>query len=46
VNNILDVEFESNGYTWGYMGGGDTYRENYYYPQAGTNFMGMLTFKF
>jgi iron complex outermembrane receptor protein len=46
INNILDEEFESNGYTWGYLGGGDTYRENYYYPHAGTNFMGMLTLKF
>ena len=46
INNILNEEFESNGYTWGYLGGGDAYRENYYYPQAGTNFMGMLTLKF
>jgi iron complex outermembrane receptor protein len=45
VNNILDEEVESNGYTWGYLGGGDVYRENYYYPQAGTNFMAMLTVK-
>jgi iron complex outermembrane receptor protein len=45
INNILDEEFESNGYTWGYLGGGDIYRENYYYPQAGTNFMAMLTIK-
>ena len=45
INNILDEEYESNGYTWGYLGGGDAYRENYYYPQAGTNFLAMLTFK-
>lgn len=46
VNNILDETYESNGYTWGYLGGGDSYRENYYYPQAGLNFMGMVTLKF
>lgn len=46
ANNILDETYESNGYTWGYLGGGDSYRENYYYPQAGRNFMGMITLKF
>jgi iron complex outermembrane recepter protein len=46
ANNILDEEFESNGYTWGYLGGGDEYRENYYYPQAGRNFMIMLALRF
>lgn len=46
INNILEEEYESNGYTWGYAGGGQQYRENYYYPQAGRNFMAMLTLKF
>jgi iron complex outermembrane recepter protein len=45
ANNILDELYESNGYTWGYMGGGETYRENYYYPQAGRNYMGMIAIK-
>ena len=45
VNNILNVEYESNGYTWGYQGGGAAFRENYFYPQAGTNFLGMLAIK-
>lgn len=42
VNNIFNFEYESNGYTWGYLGGGAEYRENYYYPQAGRNFMAMI----
>jgi iron complex outermembrane receptor protein len=46
INNILEEEYESNGYTWGYAGGGQQYRENYYFPQAGRNFMAMLTLKF
>jgi iron complex outermembrane receptor protein len=46
VNNIFNEVYESNGYTWGYLGGGDAYRENYYYPQAGRNFMVMLTLSF
>jgi len=46
INNVLDGEYESNGYTYGYLGGGDEYRENFYYPQAGVNYMAMLTMKF
>lgn len=46
VNNVFNHKYESNGYTWGYAGGGDQYREIYYYPQAGRNFMIMLTVKF
>ncbi|HYG18140.1 MAG TPA: TonB-dependent receptor, partial [Ohtaekwangia sp.] len=45
-NNILNEEYESNGYTWGYAGGGDQYRENYYYPQAGRNYIVMLSLAF
>jgi iron complex outermembrane receptor protein len=46
INNVLDEKYESNGYTYGYLGGGDEYRENFYYPQAGRNFLAMLIFKF
>jgi iron complex outermembrane recepter protein len=46
VNNVLDEMYESNGYTWGYLDGATSYRENYYYPQAGRNFMAMLTLSF
>jgi iron complex outermembrane receptor protein len=46
VNNILDEVYESNGYTWGYLAGSTEYRENYYYPQAGRNFMGMISLRF
>jgi len=46
LNNLLDETYESNGYTWGYSGGGENYRENYYYPQAGRNFMVMVALKF
>jgi iron complex outermembrane receptor protein len=46
INNILGEEYESNGYTWGYLAGPTEYRENYYYPQAGRHFMGMISIKF
>ncbi len=46
INNILDEAYESNGYTWGYLAGAVAYRENYYFPQAGRNFMAMISLKF
>jgi iron complex outermembrane receptor protein len=45
INNIFDQKYESNGYTWGYIGGGAEYRENYFFPQAGTNFLAMVTIR-
>jgi iron complex outermembrane receptor protein len=44
--NIFDVSYSSNGYTYGYLGGATTYRQNYYYPQAGRNFLVMTSFRF
>lgn len=46
LNNIFDVEYESNGYTYGYLAGSTVYRQNFYYPQAGTNFMTMVSLRF
>lgn len=47
VNNIFNLEYESNGYTFGYFGGANfEVRENYLYPQAGTNFLLSLGLKF
>lgn len=45
INNFLDEAYESNGFTYGYLAGPEVYRENFYYPQAGRNFMGMVTIK-
>lgn len=38
VNNLFDVEYATNGYSWG--------ETAYYYPQAGRNLLAMVTFKF
>ncbi len=46
LNNILDVKYASNGYTYGYFGGSTEYRQNYYYPQAGRNFLLMAAIRF
>jgi iron complex outermembrane receptor protein len=46
VNNLFNTEYSSNGYTYGYIYGGETSYYNNYFPQAGINFLGMLTLKF
>ena len=38
INNLLDVKYSSNGYSYD--------NTPYYYPQAGRNFMAMVTLKF
>jgi iron complex outermembrane recepter protein len=46
VNNIFNQKYESNGYTYSYAFVGKPVTENYYFPQAGINFMAGLVFKF
>lgn len=47
VNNVLNYEYESNGYTFGYSAGSEyVVRENYLYPQAGRNFLLALKLRF
>jgi iron complex outermembrane receptor protein len=46
ANNILNKKYESNGYTYGYLSGGSRTDENFYFPQAGTNFLLSLNVKF
>ena len=44
-NNILNETYASNGYTFGYIAGGRV-QENFYYPQAGRNFLVGVNLKF
>lgn len=46
VNNVFNETYEANGYTFGYISGGDTRYFNYYYPQAGRNFLARLSIEF
>lgn len=46
ANNILNKKYESNGYTYGYVSGSNRTDENFYFPQAGTNFLLSLNVKF
>jgi iron complex outermembrane receptor protein len=45
LNNVLSTEYESNGYTYSYVFGGATTTQNFYYPQAGFNFLGGINIK-
>jgi iron complex outermembrane recepter protein len=46
VNNVLNAQYESNGYTYNYIYGSQLIVSNNYYPQAGTNFLFGLSLKF
>lgn len=39
LNNVLNEMYSSNGYTYSYRYAGATTTENFYYPQAGFNFL-------
>lgn len=46
ANNIFNVQYSSNGYTYGYLGGTTEYRQSFYYPQAGRNYLLMVALRF
>ncbi|MBL0095519.1 MAG: hypothetical protein IPP46_02745 [Bacteroidetes bacterium] len=46
MNNVFSTLYASNGYTFGYLYDNTRIRENFYYPQAGFNFMGQVTLRF
>lgn len=46
VNNIFNTLYGSNGYTYSYIYGGSVTTENFYYPQAGANFLVGVGVKF
>lgn len=46
VNNVFNEVYEANGYTYSMMNGSQENIYNYYYPQAGRNYMLALNFRF
>ena len=46
MNNVLNQLYSNNGYTFSYAYSGQTTTENFYYPQAGRNFMVRVLLKF
>jgi iron complex outermembrane receptor protein len=45
VNNLLDRQWESHGYTYGYIFGGTRTDENFFFPQAGRHFLVGITMR-
>ncbi|WP_428235505.1 TonB-dependent receptor [Gracilimonas sp.] len=46
VNNIFNHKYVTNGYTFGWIYDGTPAHFNYYYPQAGTNFLFQVKWEF
>ncbi len=46
LNNLLNKHYEANGYTFSYQYNGTLTTENYYFPQAGFNFMLGINIRF
>jgi len=46
INNITNVKYVSNGYTYEYLQGGTIYNQNSYFPQAVVNVLGGVNLKF
>jgi iron complex outermembrane receptor protein len=46
VNNVFNAMYAPNGYTYGWQQGGSRTSVNYYYPQAGRNFLLGVNIKF
>ncbi|MEO1022137.1 MAG: TonB-dependent receptor [Bacteroidota bacterium] len=46
VNNVLDVEYAPNGYTYGWISGNQQQHFNFLYPQAGINSLMQLRWQF
>ncbi len=46
VNNLFNVKYEPNGYTFSYIADGKFITENFYYPQANINYLLGLSVKF
>ncbi len=46
VNNLFNEKYETNGWVYSAMVGGERYTEDGYFTQAGTNAMARVAFKF
>ncbi|MCU0325611.1 MAG: TonB-dependent receptor, partial [Spirosomaceae bacterium] len=46
VNNLFNHLYEPNGYTYSYIYERQVITENFYYPQAGTNFLAAVRVRF
>lgn len=45
LNNVLGATYTNNGYTYGYVSGGQAQYFNYFYPQARQNFLASVNLR-
>lgn len=45
LNNVFEAKYVNNGYTYGYISGGQAQYYSYYYPQAFTNFLASINLR-
>ncbi len=46
INNLFNATYESNGFVYSYINDGERHDEMSYFPQAGTNVLANITFRF
>ena len=46
INNLFNEQYETNGWVWSYLLGGERLQDSGYFTQAGTHFMGRMVCKF
>ena len=46
ITNLFNRLYESNGFTYSYFASGQTTTENFYFPQAGINYMASVRVRF
>lgn len=46
VNNLFDTQYESNAWVYSYIYGGERYKMDGYFPQAGINFLAGIDIRF
>ena len=46
INNLFDEQYETNGWVWSYILGGERLQDCGYFTQAGTHVMGRIVFRF
>jgi len=46
INNLFNEKYETNGWVYSYLEGGERKKEDGYFTQAGTHAMARVTFKF
>jgi len=46
INNLFNEQYETNGWVWSYILGGERLQDCGYFTQAGTHFMGRIILKF